>query len=200
MGEQMKTISKYKTKKEETKAKRKNAKLFPIYKMFSWDLLFFYSTQYLFYKQVKGITAGEILKLDAFYPLFIIILQLPSAIVADLLGRKKSLIIGNMLVALYVLLLILLPGIAGIFIANIIFAFGYSLKGVQETNILYDSTATKGGEGLYPKINAKGASGYYILDGIASLVSRLFICNKWVFTNGDMFNIYNHINNNCNKI
>ena len=196
----MKTVAKYKTKKEETKAKRKNAKIFPIYKMLSWDLLFFYSTQYLFYTQVKGLTAGEILKVDAFYPLFIIIMQLPAAIVGDLLGRKKSIVMGNIMIVLYVLILIFLPGIASVFIANIIFAFGYSIKSLQETNMLYDSTATKGGEGLYPKINAKGASGYYILDGIASLVSRIFICDKWIFANYNMFNIYNYINNNWNEI
>ena len=149
----MKTIAKYKTKKEETKAKRQNAKIFPIYKMFSWDLLFFYSTQYLFYTNVKGITAGEILKLDAFFPLFIIFMQLPSTICADLLGRRKSLIVGNVIMILYIFLLMILPGVVGIFIANIIYAFGYSLRGIQATNILYDSTATKGGEGLYAKIN-----------------------------------------------
>ena len=85
----MKTISKYETKREEVKAKKRNAKLYPIYKMFSWDLLFFYSTQYLFLTQIKGISAGDILKADAFYPLFIIIMQLPAAICADFLGRKR---------------------------------------------------------------------------------------------------------------
>ena len=177
----MKTIEKYKTKKEETKAKRQNAKIFPIYKMFSWDLLFFYSTQYLFYTNVKGITAGEILKLDAFFPLFIILMQLPATICADLLGRRKSLIVGNIIMILYIFLLMILPGVVGIFIANIIYAFGYSLRGIQATNILYDSTATKGGEGLYAKINGKGATGYYILDGIASLTAGyLFVVNGYL--------------------
>ncbi len=177
----MKTIAKYKTKKEETKAKRQNAKIFPIYKMFSWDLLFFYSTQYLFYTNVKGITAGEILKLDAFFPLFIIFMQLPATICADLLGRRKSLIVGNVIMILYIFLLMILPGVVGIFIANIIYAFGYSLRGIQATNILYDSTATKGGEGLYAKINGKGATGYYILDGIASLTAGyLFVINGYL--------------------
>ena len=177
----MKTIAKYKTKKEETKAKRQNAKIFPIYKMFSWDLLFFYSTQYLFYTNVKGITAGEILKLDAFFPLFIFFMQLPATICADLLGRRKSLIVGNVIMILYIFLLMILPGVVGIFIANIIYAFGYSLRGIQATNILYDSTATKGGEGLYAKINGKGATGYYILDGIASLTAGyLFVINGYL--------------------
>lgn len=177
----MKTISKYKSKREEAKVKKRNAKIFPTYKMFSWDLLFFYSTQYLFYTMVKGLSPGEILKVDAFYPLFIIVMQLPAAICADFLGRKKSLILGNAIMVLYVLLIIILPGFIGIFIANIVYALGYSIKSVQETNILYDSTATKGGEGLYPKINGKGATGYYILDGIASLVSGyLFVINKYL--------------------
>lgn len=177
----MKTTIKYKDKKQLTKVKKQNAKLFPIYKMFSWDLLFFYSTQYLFLTTVKGLSAGEILKVNAFYPLFIIIMQMPATICADLMGRRKSIILGNIAMIIYVLLLILLPGVFGIFIANIVYSFGYSLKGVQETNILYDSTATKGGEGLYPKINARGASGYYILDGIASLASGyLFVINGYL--------------------
>ena len=177
----MKTTIKYNDKKELTKVKKQNAKLFPIYKMFSWDLLFFYSTQYLFFTMVKGLSAGEILKVNAFYPLFIIIMQMPSAICADIIGRRKSIILGNLAMVMYILLLLILPGVWGIFIANIVYAFGYSLKGVQETNILYDSVATKGGEGLYPKINAKGASGYYILDGIASLASGyLFVINGYL--------------------
>lgn len=38
----------------------------------------------------KGLTAGEILKVDAFYPLFIIIMQLPAAICADFFGITFS--------------------------------------------------------------------------------------------------------------
>ena len=35
--------------------KKTNAKLFPIYKMFSWDLLFYYSIIYLFLTQARSI-------------------------------------------------------------------------------------------------------------------------------------------------
>ena len=108
-------------------------------------------------------------------------MQLPATICSDLLGRKKSIIIGNILVSIHVLALMVLQGVAGLFIANIIMAFGYSLKAIQETNLLYDSSAIKGGEGLYPKINARGASGYYILDGISSLIAGyLFVINGYL--------------------
>ena len=171
----------YKDKKEILKAKKQNAKIFTIYKMFSWDLLFFYSIQYLFFTVTKEVSPGDILKITAFYPLLMIIMQLPAIICGDLLGRKKSIILGNLFVVLYILDLIFLPGRISLFVGNIFFAFGYSLKNIQETNLLYDSTSTRGGEGLYSKINAAGAGGYYIIDGIASLIAGyLFVINGYL--------------------
>ena len=47
--------------------------------------------------------------------------------------------------------------------------------------MLYDSVSTRGGEGLYSKLDAKGGSLYYILDGIASLVAGyLFVINNYI--------------------
>ncbi len=177
----MKSVLKYKNKKDLLKAKKRNAKMYAIYKMFSWDLLFFYSIQYLFLTMTKGISPGDILKIDAFYPLFTMIMQLPAIICGDILGRKRSIVIGNALVSLYVVILMMVPGKIGLFIANIIWAFGYALKNTQETNLLYDSTSTRGGEGLYSQINGRGATGYYVLDGIASLVAGyLFVINEYL--------------------
>lgn len=107
----MKVMAKYQNKREEVKAKKQNAKIYPIYKMFSWDLLFFYSIQYLFLTTTKGINASDILKVDAFYPLFIIIMQLPSAICSEFLGRKKSIVIGNLFMMFYIISLMAIPGI-----------------------------------------------------------------------------------------
>ena len=41
--------------------KKTNTKLFPIYKMFSWDLLFYYSIIYLFHIWVKILNRGLLL-------------------------------------------------------------------------------------------------------------------------------------------
>lgn len=66
-------------------------------------------------------------------------------------------------------------------IADIIFSLGYDIKAIAETNLLYDSVSTKGGEGLYSKIDAKGGSWYYILDGMASLTAGyLFVINNYI--------------------
>lgn len=161
--------------------RRKNAKIYPIYKMFSWDLLFFYSIEFLFYTITKKITTSEILIINGFYLIFRIIMQIPAVAITDFLGKRKSIILGNSLLVMYILILLLFPGAISIIIADFIFSLGYDIKTIAETNLLYDSVATRGGEGLYSKLDAKGGSWHYILDGIASLVAGyLFVINNYI--------------------
>ncbi len=167
--------------KEIRKIRRNNARLYPIYKMFSWDLLFFYSIEFLFYTITKKVTASEILVINGFYLIFRIIMQIPAVAITDFLGKSKSIILGNILLIIYMLVLISCPGIISIIIADLIFSLGYDIKTIAESNLLYDSVATRGGEGLYSKLDARGGSWYYILDGIASLVSGyLFVINNYL--------------------
>ena len=163
------------------KIKRRNAKLYPIYKMFSWDLLFFYSIQFLFYTITKKVTAADILVINGFYLFFKIIMQIPAVAITDFLGKRNSIILGNFLLIIYMLILIIFPGAISIILANLVFSLGYNIKTIAETNLLYDSVSTRGGEGLYSKIDAKGGSWYYILDGIASLTAGyLFVVNNYI--------------------
>lgn len=149
--------------------------------MFSWDLLFFYSIEFLFYTITKNLTASEVLIINGFYLLFRIIMQIPAVAITDFLGKRKSIIIGNIFLIIYMLILICFPGAISIIIADLVFALGYNMKTIAESNLLYDSVSTKGGEGLYSKLDAKGGSLYYILDGIASLVAGyLFVINNYL--------------------
>lgn len=92
------------------KIRRKNAKLYPIYKMFSWDLLFFYSIEFLFYTITKKVTTSEVLIINGFYLLFRIVMQIPAVAITDFIGKRKSIILGNMLLIVYMLILLCFPG------------------------------------------------------------------------------------------
>ena len=167
--------------KEINKIRRNNAKIYPIYKMFSWDLLFFYSIEFLFYTITKKLTVTEVLVINGFYLLFRILMQIPAVVITDFLGKKKSIVLGNILLFAYIMILILFPGAISVIIADLMFSLGYNLKTIAESNLLYDSVATRGGEGLYSKLEAKGGSWYYILDGIASLIAGyLFVINNYI--------------------
>ena len=51
--------------------KNLNMKLFPIYKMFAWDLLFYYAISFLFLTNVKSLSASEVVLVDvSFYTFF----------------------------------------------------------------------------------------------------------------------------------
>ena len=89
---------------EKTKESR-NIKIFPIYKAISWDLLFFYTILFLFLTQVKGISAADVLLADAAYPIFKFILLMPLTMLIEKIGKRKSLILGNLVNAVSVLFL-----------------------------------------------------------------------------------------------
>lgn len=90
-------------------------------------------------------------------------------------------ILGNILVALYLVLLIYSPNISWIMFAMLFCGLGYDLKTISEGNLLYDSVSTKGGDGIYTKIDSKGSSGYYILDTILSIIAGyFFVINNYV--------------------
>ena len=69
---------------KETIIRKNNMKIFPWYKMFAWDLLFFYSISFLFLVDIKGLTAAQVILVDAFYPLFKFILQPFCTIIIDI--------------------------------------------------------------------------------------------------------------------
>ena len=91
-------------------AKQKNMKLYPIYKMFAWDLLFYYSIIFLFLKQEKGLNSSSIVFANAFYPIFKLFFQMFAPGVIHAMGKRRSNIIGNIFVSISILYIILAKG------------------------------------------------------------------------------------------
>ena len=89
------------------KAKSYNARIFPIYKMFAWDLLFYYSISFLFLTQNKGLSASQVLFAEAFYSIFKLVFQIPCVNIIELLGKRRSLIFGNAIIAISFVVLLL---------------------------------------------------------------------------------------------
>ncbi len=109
-----------------------NMKIFPIYKALSWDLLFYYAVEFLFLTGVKGLSASQVLFVDAFYPLFKFILEVPSNIIVQKLGKRRSLILGNLFIIGDMILLILASNMYMVIFAWFLSAFGYALNGLTE--------------------------------------------------------------------
>lgn len=77
------------------KRRKLNMKLYPVYRMFAADVLFFGAVKVLFLTQVKGFSNANVVLMESIYALFKMTLQIPMSVVVSKLGTRKSVIIGT---------------------------------------------------------------------------------------------------------
>lgn len=167
---------------EEIQNKKINARLYPIYKMLSWDLLFYYSIIFLYLVQAKNFSASQVMLGEAFFTASCFVLQIPIGLLVDKIGKKRSLVIANICMCLFSFILLIIQNFNQLLIGYFINAIGYVLRTVCETNILYDSLPIGKRRGnLYSEIDGIGASRYYVVDAITSLIAGYaFVLNPYL--------------------
>ena len=167
---------------EEIQNKKINARIYPIYKMLSWDLLFYYSIIFLYLVQAKNFSASQVMLGEAFFTASCFVLQIPIGLLVDKIGKKRSLVIANICMCLFSFILLIIQNFNQLLIGYFIDAIGYVLRTVCETNILYDSLPIGKRRGnLYSEIDGIGASRYYVVDAITSLIAGYaFVLNPYL--------------------
>ena len=167
---------------EDTKAKKINVDLYTRYKTFSWDLFFYYAIIFLFFTETKGISAADVLLAESTYPIFKIIFLIPATVLINSLGKRMSLIIGNSFIAIAIFTYIIGNNFWYIILGELLSAIGFIIKGICESNILYDSLEKNEKRGiLFARIEGKGTSYYYYIDAISSVLSGiLFAINGYI--------------------
>ena len=170
------------THNEEIEKKNINVKLFPFYKMISWDLLFFYAIIFLYLVQVKNIPAPRVILSEALYNVAIMIFIIPSGKIVDKIGKKNSVIIANICVCLSVVVLLIMKNFYHLVLAYTIMAFGYSIKAIAENIILYDSVPSGSKKGkIFSLIDGKASSYYYYIDAVSAIVTGfLYVINPYI--------------------
>lgn len=171
-----------KEEKELIKKKENNIKLYPIYRIFSWDLLFYYAIIYLFLTIEKGISAAEVLQFDAFYILFKFLMQIPCTLIIQKIGKRKSIILANFVLAIHILIIMFAVNFEMLLISQVLCAFSYIIKGTCESDMLYDSLERGEKRGTtFAKIDGKASSRYYYIDAISAILSGfLFVVNSYI--------------------
>ena len=167
---------------EDTKAKKINVDLYTRYKTFSWDLFFYYAIIFLFFTETKGISAADVLLAESTYPIFKIIFLIPATVLINSLGKRMSLIIGNSFIAIAIFTYIMGNNFWYIILGELLSAIGFIIKGICESNILYDSLEKNEKRGiLFARIEGKGTSYYYYIDAISSVLAGiLFAINGYI--------------------
>lgn len=130
----------------------KNIKLYYLLTVFlnGWFIL----PNWVFYF-ANYITIPQIGFIDGISKLVAVILEVPSGAVSDLLGKKKTLILGNLVFALCNIVLVLANNFLWLLIGNIIMFIGFAFISGAKEAILYDSLVDIKKEDEYDEVLGK---------------------------------------------
>lgn len=163
-------------------ARKKNMKLYPLYRMWGVDIIFLYAIKMLFLTQINGFSPHDVVLATSIYALFMVFLQLPVSILIRKIGCVKSAFLSNVFNIIYILLLMFSSNLAWLFFAEFISALTFSIKDVAEPSLINNSIPTTKKKGnIYSKLEGKGISRYNIFNAIANVISgSVYLINPYL--------------------
>lgn len=118
--------------------------------------LSFISSIYILFFFTKGYTFSDIGLFEMVTSLTIILTDLPSGVLADLVGRKKLIIFANLcLIIMLIILIFNKGGLLILIIAGILNGLEFSSKSGSKSALLYDILLAEGEESNFLKISGK---------------------------------------------
>lgn len=89
--------------------RKNNMKLYPIYKMIGLDWIFYYGIQVLFLSNQKGISPADIILAGTVYSFCNMISQIPNSVLLEIIGKKKSVVLGQLLNLIAMIIILICP-------------------------------------------------------------------------------------------
>lgn len=106
----------------------------------------------------KGLSYTEIMVLESFFSIAVVVLEVPTGAIGDLIGRRFSLFLAGIFMALGAVAYIKGVMFWQFMIGEALFACGMSLKSGSDTAIVYDSLKGLNNEKAFATIQGKGES------------------------------------------
>jgi len=142
-------------------------------KIAKWLML--YMPIVVYFYESNGLSMKEIMVLQAVCSVVIVVLEIPSGYLADVWGRKRTLILGSIMGVIGFLIYGVSYGFTGFMIAEIILGIGQSCVSGADSAMLYDSLLERGKEREYKKMEGRISSLGNLAEAAASLVALFLI-------------------------
>ena len=123
----------------------------------------------------NGLSMKDIMILQAVYSIAIVILEVPSGYLADVIGRKKTLIIGAVFGILGFTTYNFSFGFMGFLVAEIILGIGQSCISGADSAMLYDSLLDRGEEKKYTRFEGRITALGNVAEALAGIVGGLLV-------------------------
>ena len=153
------------------KQAKKNLKLFYLFEAFR-EPLFWGAILITYIQKVSGMDLADIFFMESVCVFVMIFLEIPTGALADLLGRKKTIIAGQILELICLILFALATKPLNIWISNILCFAGVALAHGADTSLLYDTLKFLGrADQEFKKIKGRATSGLLLLAALCNLSS-----------------------------
>jgi MFS family permease len=134
--------------------------------------LYFYIPIFAAYLLSNEISVSHLLFAQALFSLFVFIGEVPTGLFADRFGQKTSIILGYLVEAFGIVLVIMMPTVAGLYIAGCLRGIGNSFLSGSEEALLYESakaTDSSNYQKLYGRFISNEHIGYIFATVFAGL-------------------------------
>lgn len=169
-------------KNEEARLRKRNMKLYTLYVIFGSDLLFYYAVKILFFSQVKHLSDADIVFLSTVFALASLVSLVFANFINNKTSNRKTLIIGDVINAISMLVLIVGNGFVQMAIAEMLNAVAFALKNISTGPMLEESIPkTDKKSEIFSRIDGKAYFKYCIFSAIATVVAGfLYNVNPYV--------------------
>ncbi len=160
-----------------TQEAEKNVRLYYWFRLLD-EPLFWGPILITFISRVSGMSLSQIYVMESICVVGLFLLEIPSGALADLIGRRKTILIGSCLLFCDIMVFASAINPAMIWIANLIWVCGFSLISGADSALLYDTLKVLGRESEFKKIEGRAISyRLFLLAGCAITVGYLASIN-----------------------
>lgn len=117
----------------------------------------------------QGLNIAEVALVSSVWWIASMIFEVPTGWLADRIGRKKSLVIGTILMALTFALTLNADSVVEFIISQLLFALGTSFLSGADEALIYDDLKSDGAEAQYNKIYSR----YAVMMEIGTIIGSL---------------------------
>lgn len=120
-------------------------------------------------QKLAGMSLSDIYYMESAVLIISVALDIPFGALADLIGRKKTIILGRAFLFLSMCSFATMSSFMGAWIGNILWAVGYTLQSGADTSFLYETLSKYGKEYEYKSIEGKSVGTRYLIVAFCSL-------------------------------
>jgi len=128
--------------------------------------------------QDHGLSMKEVFLTQAFFGAVIVVMEIPSGVLADRFGRKRALVLGALFLALGHMSLLWANDLTGFLVFEGLLGVGVSLMSGADLALLYDTEIELGREGESPEAVANLYSMHSLSEALAAVACSLLILHS----------------------